>query len=295
MKSYKNHSVAIIMYTIVLSTLALLYNNPLYIGCIFCITGFMMIRQRKLAPWGRFLLFSLTMVLFYTLCNPLFSSSGSTILWRSGRLPIVGRIRITLEALLYGLTMGGKLITIGSIFYLYNTWMDTDQALSFFSRFADRSALLFTMTVSLFPRLKREALEVGDIMRARGACIQQVSLLARIKTVYPMWKVLLITALEGSLDMAEAMEARGYGVGQRTRYQTEIIAPSDTALIGCSLVLLVLGIMSLAYGSGNMTFYPVIKGSYIPWDLWWLMGMLGVGIIGAALAYSVPTGKEVLS
>ncbi len=291
MKSYKNHSFAIILYTIVLSTLALLYNNPLYLGCIFCITGIMIIRQRQLAPWGKFLLFSLTMVLFYTLCNPLFSSSGSTILWRSGRVPIIGRIRITLEALLYGMTMGGKLITIGSIFYLYNAWMDTDQALSFFSRFADRSALLFTMTVSLFPRLKREALEVGDIMRARGASIQQGSLFTRIKAVYPMWKVLLITALEGSLDMAEAMEARGYGIGRRTRYQTEIIAPSDRALIGCTLILLVLGIMSLGYGSGNMTFYPVITGSYIPWDLWWLMGMMGVGIIGAA-AYSVPTGKE---
>ncbi|HVA21973.1 MAG TPA: energy-coupling factor transporter transmembrane component T [Candidatus Micrarchaeia archaeon] len=65
----------------------------------------------------------------------------------------------------------------------------------------------------------------------------------------------VLTAIEGSLQLAEAMEARGYGAGRRSAYRERHWGVGDTVL-GCCAVLALGLFAAAALTGGNPGWYP---------------------------------------
>jgi len=75
--------------------------------------------------------------------------------------------------------------------------------------------------LNLIPGIARSAVEIRDAQRMRGWRSRRIS-------EWPDLAVpVVLTALEGSITLAEAMEARGYGSGARTHYSDQVWRRGD--------------------------------------------------------------------
>ena len=154
---------------------------------------------------GRSLRFALPFALLITIINPLVYPEGDTLLIRGGE--ILGRqIDITLEATAAGAFNGLRVIVIVTAFGLMSAAVDPDQLLRLFRRVSYRSALTATLATRLVPVLARDATRMGDAARCRPHPPGRLTVA----------RAALAGALDRAVDVAAALEVRGYSLGGRT-------------------------------------------------------------------------------
>ncbi|MCG8483975.1 MAG: energy-coupling factor transporter transmembrane protein EcfT [Clostridia bacterium] len=255
----------------------LIYNHPLY---IFLILSFLMVLSRIISEGKRLksiIKFSLYNVLLIIIINPLVNHSGRTVLIQSPSMPVIGKIKITGEALAYGANMGLKLICILLIFLIYDIMTDRDDTFSFFSKFAHKLTLTFSMASNIIHRLTIESMRVKDVMEMRGVNFKEKKIINRIKSYYPLLKVIFISSLEGSIDRAEALHSRSYGKCKRTSYVDLKMIFMDYLFVFIALILLTIFLWGLFYDVGAYQFYPRLQ-AFIFKDFIWL-GILACVLI----------------
>ncbi len=250
------HTGVLIFYFVTLLALSMIYTNLLYLFFLFGMVALGICSCGKVKEWRRTLRFGLVMILFIILINILVSRAGQTILWEGPKLPVFGKLSISQEAIIFGFTMAFKLSLILSIFCWYEAVLPIDKTFSFFSRWASKSTLVMILTAMLIPQLKRRLHDAAWAMQARGYELQPGRLGKTIRQSSPILKIILLSALEDSWQIAEALEARAFGAGARTYYCRTIWRRRDT------LTLFVLGLiwasfsMGLLQHKGFWDFYP---------------------------------------
>lgn len=137
----------------------------------------------------------------------------------------IGGWQPTWEAALAGLTAA---LTVGAAFAAFETAgrvVPTETWMSVTSGRAPNVALLLAMTVRFVPHFRRR---LGEIALARRALGEDVAVgtgvvgrkaVARWRNTARLFGQLLVVALEETVRTADAMAARGYGTGPRTRYR----------------------------------------------------------------------------
>jgi hypothetical protein len=68
--------------------------------------------------------------------------------------------------------------------------------------------------------------------------------LARVVASLPLWKALLLSALEGAMDTSEALHAKAFGVGKPTQLRPAAWNLRDTVACGLCAV----GLLSIYWG-----------------------------------------------
>jgi energy-coupling factor transport system permease protein len=96
--------------------------------------------------------------------------------------------------------LGLALDRIGFVRWLSKRWLGYPNALSF----------TFTTAVRLVPTLAADAQTVVDAQRSRGLELDKGNLFRRIRNYVPILIPLLLIAIRRSLELAEALEARGF-------------------------------------------------------------------------------------
>src|SRR5438034_7465348 len=121
---------------------------------------------------------------------------------------------------------GLALDRIGVVRWLSRRWLGYPNALSF----------TFTTAVRLVPTLAVDAQTVVDAQRSRGLELDKGNLLRRIRNYIPILIPLLLIAIRRSLELAEALESRGFlGKEGRTSLFQLKLKPGDYAIIGISV------------------------------------------------------------
>jgi len=216
------------------------------------------------------------MLLMILLVNPLFNKLGSTVLLTGPALPVLGRFTLTLEALLYGLNMGVRLMVVMTVFFLYNHLMNPDRAFSFMARFAPGSVMLITLTTRLIPYLAVQFRNIKEVQQTRGVKFNQPGPAGKIKSYYPLLKVLLLSSLENAFNVAEAIQSRAYGSGPRSYYTREKIQPRDIIVLAASLSAFVGGVVLLAKGMAGYQFYPQLGTPFIKAEQLTIMALISL-------------------
>lgn len=250
------HSAAALFYIAALLVLALIFSHPLYLIGILIVTALTIWAADGLAAWEGYLKIALGMVLLIMVINPLVVHAGQTVLWHGPHLPVLGRLTITLEAVCYGAAMGVRLLDMISIFCLYNLIVHPDRLLNMFSRFAHKSALVVSLATRLFPVMAASMNNIREVQQLRGVDFQAGTLKERAGKYAALFNILLVSSLEGSLQMAEAMQARAFGSGPRSCYRREFFRPRDGLCLAGSIFSLIVTIYGIARGFGTYTYYP---------------------------------------
>jgi len=249
------HPLVAIIYAILLMIMVLSYNNPVILLVLFLILCVNIILNQGVIGLKQGLSYTLYAAIMIILINPLIVRQGDTVLFHV-RLPVVGMINMTMEAAIFGFTMAIKLITISLIFIFYLSLQDSDDVFSFFSSYAHKLTLTFSMTLNIMHRLKLDVVRVKDTMILRGADFKSKGLIKRVKAFYPLLKVVMISSLEGSIDRAEALYARGYGRQKRTCYFPVYMKIIDCGILTLCLFFTVIFYSGLVSKVAQYSFYP---------------------------------------
>ena len=144
------------------------------------------------------------------LVTPFVETIGSHVLWSGPTVPVLGQLDVTSEELRNGLFQGLRLTAVALAFSAYALLLDHDRLVQA-AGFARRSVLAIALATRLVPTLERDAAGLVEALRGRG--VEVSGLRGRARLLTP----LLAGSLERALNLAEAMEARGYGRPGATR------------------------------------------------------------------------------
>ena len=165
------------------------------------------------APAGRrrlYLVGAIASGLAVVLVTPFVETIGSHPLWTGPTVPVLGQLDVTSEELRNGVFQGLRLTAVALAFAAYALLLDHDRLVQS-AGFARRSVLAIALATRLVPTLERDAAGLVEALRGRGVEVSGVR--GRARLLSP----LLAGSLERALNLAEAMEARGYGRPGATR------------------------------------------------------------------------------
>ena len=164
--------------------------------------------------------------------TPLVVVEGVGVLWSGPIVPVLGQLDVTTEELAGAAIQAVRLAAVTLAFAVYALLLDHDSLLRS-ARFARRSALVVALATRLVPTLERDVRGLVEALRGRGVAVEGIR--GRARLVSP----LVSGSLERALNLAEAMEARGYGRAGATRAPTPRWRLLDRlALAGAAAVVL---------------------------------------------------------
>ncbi|MCL4290648.1 MAG: energy-coupling factor transporter transmembrane protein EcfT [Thermoleophilia bacterium] len=169
---------------------------------------------------------------------PFVAVLGEDVLWRGPTVPVLGVIDITREEIAAGTLAGLRLAAVALAFAAYALLLDHDRLLASLG-FARRSAFAAVLATRLVPTLERDAAALAEAVRGRGLELDGVR--SRAMLVSP----LVSGSLERALNLAEAMEARGFGRAGRTRAPRPAWGALDRVAAGSAPLLVVAGVLWL--------------------------------------------------
>jgi energy-coupling factor transport system permease protein len=170
--------------------------------------------------------------------TPFVERLGGPVLWSGPTVPVLGTLDVTTTELSGALFNALRLAAVALAFTAYALLLDHD-ALVQAVGFARRSVLAVALATRLVPALERDAAGLIEALRGRG--VEARGLRARARLLSP----LLAGSLERSLNLAEAMEARGFGRAGATRMPPPRWRRIDGAALVAAAVVVVVGALWL--------------------------------------------------
>ena len=189
--------------------------------------------------------------------NPLINHRGKAVLFL-----VMGK-PYTLEALCYGLALGGIFLVMLLWFGCYSAVLTSDKFTSLFGSLIPSLSLLLVMVLRLIPAFTRKTKQVLDARRAIGMGAEQTgSVRHKLRSGMTVLSALTSWALEGSIITADSMRSRGYGCGKRTSFRLYRMTGRDWVLL-----ILIGGLFCLVIlaGGTEASYTPVMKAAPLGW------------------------------
>jgi energy-coupling factor transport system permease protein len=195
---------------------------------------------------------------FAVVLNFVSAHLGTTVLFTlPAAIPGVGG-PFTLEALMYGgsggLTIAAAILAAAPFSLLLKSYQVMDALPSALSR----TGTAIAASLNLVPAVATSFAQVTEAQRLRGWRPRGPRSWSEV--VVPV----VLTSVEGSIQLAESMEARGFGSGPRTSMRTVRLSTRDWLLVGASALALLGFIGSHAAGwAADWAPYPTLAAPAI--------------------------------
>lgn len=175
--------------------------------------------------------------------NTLLSHTGAhTLFTVPGEVPGVGGA-VTVEAVIYGVDVALGLAAAVLVVAPLSRVLHPHDLIDAFPAVLQRTAALTGAAVNLVPAVARNAVAISEAQRMRGTGG------TRLRDWRAVAAPIVVSALDDSLQLAEAMEARGFGSGPRTRYATGRVGLQGALVILGAIAAAVLTIVARATGA----------------------------------------------
>lgn len=198
------------------------------------------------------ILMMLITIFFIVVINVFFTHRGNTPLF------YMGENAITLEALTFGLFAGTVFANIIVWFECLNKIFNGEMIIYLFSKISSFLALLISMIFRYIPLLKKRYIEISDAQKCMGEANQK-SFFKKISTCARQTSILISWSLEASIETADSMAARGYGLKNRTTYSIYKLELRDFILIFIMILFAFVSIFYMKKYSVEMIFYPSVE------------------------------------
>jgi energy-coupling factor transport system permease protein len=158
---------------------------------------------------------------------------------------------------LAGALGGLRVVVIVAALGLLSAAVDPDELLRLFRRISYRSALTGALATRLVPVLARDAGRMGDAARCRPNPPSRLTVV----------RAALAGTLDRAVDVAAALEVRGYALGGRPRRRHRPWSRHDARVLAGAAGIVTLAIAGAAAGLGRVETYPRIEIATGPEEL----------------------------
>lgn len=196
------------------------------------------------------------MAVMIIVINPLFNHQGITVLFY-----MPNGNPMTLESIIYGCFMAAMLIAVVMWFSCSNEIMTTDKFIYLFGKISPHISLVISMTFRFVPRFTSQFGQIRDAQKCMRNGEENCSTFEKIRHFANEISIMISWAMENSIETADSMKARGYGLGKRTAFSVYRFSRRDVA----ALIIIVFAatgyIVVTALKGLTFTYYPAIYGS----------------------------------
>ncbi|GAB3794379.1 energy-coupling factor transporter transmembrane component T [Virgibacillus kimchii] len=231
----------------------MLYQHPVYLAAavlLILFFHFMLDKGKRLKKWGWMIALMCTLIILLT---PLFNRRGNHILF------YFMDNQIMLEAVIQGIMIALTLAGILSVFVTFNIVLTADKFLFLFSKVFPQWALLTMLSMRFVPLLMRKIQDMQSIQQVKGLSLSQGSIRRRANNGMQLVQMLLTGALEDSIQAADSMSARGYGLQKRSNYQAYYMKRRDWSALCCLLFAGLFLFYGWTRGNGVLQLLPVLE------------------------------------
>ena len=256
------HPITWVVWTGTVAAIASLTQNPLYLTVLLGVVSlqFLSASQRHGQPqgWSNLLRYALGLALLIVPFNALNAHGGSHVLFSLPTTwPVVGG-NITLEAILWGVATALGLLVLVVLFAGFNLQVSQAQILRLTPSFLYEAGLIVSIALTFIPQMMLSAQEIREAQLIRGHRMR------RARDMLPLVTALLTTGLERSLQLAESMEARGFG-------NIAPLPPARDVLYKALTLLALAGILGGAFAATYLTAWQ--------WAGWSMLALSVLGLI----------------
>jgi energy-coupling factor transport system permease protein len=235
-------------------------RNPLYLALVLGAAWIVYRALGRTTPigssWGSLVKVGLLLFALTIPFNALSIHMGQIVLFSlPDGWPILGG-PITLEAVIAGAVNGLALFTILVVFASFNAVVDHYQLLRATPAFLFQAGVIVSIAVTFVPQMVLSAKEIRQAQRIRGHRFRG------IRDLLPLVIPLLANGLERAIQLAETMEARGFGSAvDPLSHRKTLVAQMGTLA----------GLLALLAGLSVIAFFPAGR-------VWgWTLAVLGIG------------------
>ena len=245
---YRSHPLLNFSYFVFVIGITMFAMHPVFLLASFLMAWCYSILLRGAKALRFNCLILLPAVILMTLFNTLNVHNGVTVLF------YLNDNRITLEAIASAVMLTSVMIW----FSCFSTVVTADKFIYLFGRAAPVLALTLSMIMRYIPLLKHRFREVAAAQRCMGRGLRGSSWIKRIRQFGKEISILIAWSLEASIESADSMEARGYGLRGRTSFHLFRLAGGESVLL--AVILLLGGGAAVSCAAGNMSiyYYPAI-------------------------------------
>jgi len=256
------HAGSLVIWLIAAAVPAFTLRNPLYLALVLGASWIVYAVLGRTSPmgssWGSVVKIGLFVFALAVPFNALSNHIGHSILFRlPAGWPIVGG-PITLEAVIAGAVNGLALLTILVVFAAFNAAVDHYQLLRATPAFLFQAGVVVSIAVTFVPQMVLSTKEIREAQRIRGHRFRG------LRDLLPLILPLLATSLERAIQLAETMEARGFGAA------VEPISSRQATLTQVGTLASLLGLLG---GLFIAAYFPDRNG----WG-WALVALGGIGL-----------------
>jgi len=234
-----------------LAIVAFAYANPIVLagaGAAVAVAGLAAGAGRALAAAARW---GAALAVLVIAVNGIASQRGDTILVRGWDLPVLGRVDISAEALAEGGVLALRIAVVFAVFAVYSACVDPDRVLRLLRPLARHSALTATLIARLVPLAAADHARLRDASALRGPGAAPVSRAAIARR-------LVAGSLDRAVDVAAALELRGYARGAPRRAAPPRRSRYSWRFVACGAAIAALGLGARSAGAGGFDAYPTI-------------------------------------
>jgi energy-coupling factor transport system permease protein len=260
------HTWSWVVWLVATAAAAFTLRNPLYLALVLGAAWIVYAALGRTTPigssWGSFVKLGFFLFALAIPFSALATHAGQIILFRLPESwPIIGG-PITLEAIIAGAVNGLALLTILVVFAAFNAVVDHYQLLRATPSFMFQAGVVVSIAITFVPQMVLSAKEIRQAQRIRGHHFRGV------RDLIPLVIPLLGNSLERAIQLAETMEARGFGGA---------VEPLSRRQAILSQLGTVTALLALLLGLSVAAFLPDSRA----WG--WLLAGLGVGGLLAIL------------
>ena len=252
------HPIVNFIYFTLVIALAVLLLHPVCLMLSFvCALSYFTVLRGGYALLRR-LMYILPMIVVMALLNPAFNHAGITVLTY---LPSGNPL--TKESIVYGIFAAMMIANVTLWFSCYHDIMTSDKFIYLFGRILPSLSLLLSMTLRFIPKFAAQLRVVKQAQRSIGRDMSQGGLFRRAKHALAIFSAMVTWALESSIQTADSMRSRGYGLPGRTAFSIFTFDKRDAvslSLIGAFGIYTIIGI---ANGALSFSYFPFLHGSDI--------------------------------
>lgn len=197
------------------------------------------------------LVFFFFLFVIMAVTNPIFVHNGETILFFMNDNPV------TLEAMIYGGM--SSLMIVGVLLWCrcYSAILTTDKFLYLFGKLIPKLGLILSMAFRFIPLFKHQMQRINRSQKTMGLYATD-SVPDKIRGGVRVFDSLISWSMENSIDTADAMKARGYGLGGRTNFSLFQFQSRDKILLVTMGLFTVFIVLSYVRGGYDFYYYPYV-------------------------------------
>ena len=235
-----------------LAVAAFVYSNPLVLAAVAAATvvaGLLCGAGRALATSARW---AAILAVLIVAVNAIASQRGDTVLVRGWELPVLGQLDVSGEALIEGALLALRIGVVLGIFAIHSACVDPDRIMRLLRPVARHSAMTASLVTRLVPLAAADHARLREAAALRGPGAAAVGRAAIVRR-------LVAGSLDRAVDVAAALELRGYAHGAPRRSGSQRGSRHDWRFAAAGIAIVVVAASSRIAGVGAFDAYPTTE------------------------------------